>query len=65
MDLDEFVAAAVKESGKKVYTLADVAALTEQWIQYKKAAAVPFEGWRSDEEIDVLLFGAPLDEVTR
>jgi hypothetical protein len=65
MSLDEFVAAAVKESGKTKYTLLDVAELTEKWIDYKTQAVAAFEGWRSDADIDALLFGMPAEEVAK
>jgi hypothetical protein len=63
MSLDEFVAAAVKESGKTVYTFEDAKELTERWIDYKTQAAAAFPGWKSDADIDALLFGMPAEEV--
>lgn len=55
MTLDEFVQRDLETSGKSVYTLADIQRLTEQWIAHKSATAAPFDGWKSDEEVDVLL----------
>lgn len=67
MTLDEFITADMERTGKHVYTVADVCALTERWIQYKKAAAASFDGWSTGEveHADTLLFGAPLPQETK
>lgn len=46
MTLDQFVQAVYAQSGKTAFTMADVQLITEAWIELKKAAAVPFEGWQ-------------------
>lgn len=55
MTIDEFIRDELERTGKTCYTLEEVERLTERWIEVKTAAAVPFEGWRSNEEIDALL----------
>lgn len=58
LTLDEFVQQDIERTGKKVYTIADVCALTEKWIEIKKAAAAPFEGWR-EQQAEQAERGAP------
>lgn len=48
MTLEEFIRQELETSGKTLYTLDDVCRLTEKWIEIKKQAATPFEGWKSD-----------------
>lgn len=55
MTIDEFIAAELERTGKTCYTLEEVERLTERWIEVKTAAAEPFKGWKSNEEIDALL----------
>lgn len=50
MTLDEFIRRELETSGKTLYTLDDVCQLAETWIELKKQAAPPFEGWKQDKE---------------
>jgi len=62
MNLEQFIAKELAESGKRIYTLPEVIELTERWIAYKQSQAEPLTGWKSDTEIDALLgiTGAPV-----
>lgn len=52
---EQFVQAELERTGKRLFTVAEVVDMTERFIAEKQAAAEPFEGWKSDEEVDALL----------
>jgi hypothetical protein len=46
MTIDDFVQAELERTGKRLFTVAEVVDMAERFIQEKKAAAEPFEGWQ-------------------
>lgn len=60
---DQFIKREMERTGKTEFTYAECVEMAERLHQERAAAKAQREV--SNEELDRLLFGAPLDEVTR